>query len=79
MKVTISRSILSIIMILFFSVMFIGSNGASGDCFVCDGSGKNDCVVCVNGRTEYNNSTCTFCNGNGKTTCTICNGSGKSK
>ncbi len=58
--------------------MFVGSGGSDlSDCFVCDGSGKNDCAVCVNGRTTYDNSTCTFCNGQGETTCTFCNGTGK--
>ena len=80
MKITMSKSILSIIIIFIFSIMFLGSSG-SGDCLFSDGSGNTECVVCVNGKTEFmgEKQTCTFCNGNGSTTCTFCNGTGKNK
>tara|TARA_B110001454_G_C12529125_1_gene354450 strand:- start:16 stop:186 length:171 start_codon:yes stop_codon:yes gene_type:complete len=56
--------------------MYIGS-GSSNDCWVCEGSGENNCVVCVNGKTEMGQ--CSFCNAKGNVVCTFCNGTGSMK
>ena len=79
MSKLINKTTLSIATLSLFAVLFVGSGG-DGDCFVCDGAGRNDCAICVNGKTEYGGkkSTCTFCNGRGTSTCTFCDGSGKS-
>ena len=74
MKTYFIKSILSIITIILFSIMYIAS-GSSSDCWVCDGDGKNNCVGCVYGKTEM--GVCSFCNGNGETVCTFCNGTGE--
>ena len=50
-------------------------------CFVCDGTGKQDCALCVNGVADCGlcagpGQNCTFCNGRGSSVCTFCNGGG---
>ena len=56
--------------------MYLGSTNSS-KCWVCDGYGENDCVVCINGKIDEKK--CEFCNGEGKTVCTLCDGTGKGK
>ena len=76
MKKYFIKSLLSATVVILFSAMYIAS-GNSNDCWVCEGNGKNNCVVCVNGKTEM--GVCSFCNGNGETICTFCNGTGSMK
>lgn len=49
-------------------------------CFMCDGTGKADCPLCVNGRRRNpvtgREERCSYCGGRGTTTCTYCNGTG---
>ena len=53
------------LVILASGVIAASSGGGSaGDCWVCDGSGKNDCIYCSNGYGD-DGRTCTFCNGTG--------------
>ena len=73
MKNYFNKSILSVFTIILFSVMYIGS-GSSNDCWVCEGSGENNCIVCVNGNTEMGE--CAFCDGKRKVMCTFCVGTG---
>jgi hypothetical protein len=61
-------------MIIASGALTLGSGG-SGGCIYCNGNGKSDCAICVNGSTNYGE--CTYCNGNGEKTCTFCNGTGK--
>ena len=37
---------------LFTICLFTFSCGKSKDCWVCEGAGENNCVVCVNGQSE---------------------------
>jgi hypothetical protein len=76
MKNYFTKFILSVFTIILFSAMYIGS-GSSNDCWVCEGSGENNCVVCVNGKTEMGE--CSFCNAKGNVVCTFCNGTGSMK
>ena len=62
---------------LFTICLFAFSCGKSKDCWVCEGAGENNCVVCVNGQTNMGD--CAFCIGKGVVTCTFCNGSGNMK
>ena len=75
MKTIIKKTALSIVGISLFSLLFLGSGGG---CLVCDGSGRTECYVCVDGIQEFmgERSTCTFCNGAGDTICTFCDGTG---
>ena len=73
MKNYFTKSILSIFMIILFSVMYIGS-GSSNDCWVCEGKGEVNCIVCFNENTEMRE--CAFCDEKGKVMCTFCDGTG---
>lgn len=67
------------LIILFFFVkgcLFSSCNSTSNKCIYCNGTGKLDCIYCVNGVTS-NGTFCTFCNGKGWNTCSFCNGTGK--
>ena len=64
-------------LMLFAICLFLVGCGNSKDCWVCDGDGENNCVVCVDGNTNMGD--CAFCIGKGFVTCTFCNGSGVMK
>ena len=66
-----SKLVISIILI----VMFSSCN--SKNCTVCEGIGKNTCIVCVNGN--LNNEICVFCDGKGEVSCSFCKSSGLNK
>ena len=68
------KFILSICTIILLSIAYIGIKN-SNNCWVCEGNGENDCVVCVNGKIKED--LCAFCDGKGKNTCTLCDGTGK--
>ena len=68
------KFILSICTIILLSITYIGIKN-SNDCWVCEGNGENDCVVCINGKIKED--LCAFCDGKGKNTCTLCDGTGK--
>ena len=53
------------------------SCGKKNDCWVCEGYGKNKCIVCLDEKTEMIG--CSFCDSSGEVICTICNGTGNIK
>ena len=70
------KFILPISIIVLFSIIYLGIKNAN-NCWVCEGIGENDCIVCINGKSEQKG--CVFCNGIGKNPCTLCDGTGKMK
>lgn len=62
--------------IILFSIMY-SSCGKKNDCWVCEGYGKNKCIVCLDEKTEMIG--CSFCDSSGEVICTICNGTGNMK
>ena len=53
---------------------------ARNACGACKGTGKSDCIFCVDGNKEDVDGDivdCEACNGRGWKTCTFCDGSGK--
>jgi len=75
MKNYITQTIITL-SITLFSIMYTGC-AKKNDCWVCEGYGKNKCVVCLDGKNEM--SECSFCDRSGKVLCTICNGTGNMK
>tara|TARA_Y100001970_G_scaffold159400_1_gene194994 strand:- start:379 stop:609 length:231 start_codon:yes stop_codon:yes gene_type:complete len=73
MKNYFNKSTLSIFSIILFIALYIGI-GSSNNCWVCEGDGKNNCIVCINGNTEMGE--CVFCDEKGKVICTFCDGTG---
>ena len=68
-----SKSIFKFLTLFTICLLFASCNRTK-DCWVCDGDGENNCVVCVDGETNMGD--CAFCVGKGVVTCTFCNGSG---
>ena len=68
------KFILPIAIIILFSIVYLQVKNAQ-NCWVCEGIGKNDCIVCINGKNEQKD--CVFCEGAGESPCTLCNGTGK--
>jgi len=66
-----SKLVISIILI----VICCSCNSKS--CTVCEGIGRNTCIVCVDGN--LNNEICVFCDGKGEAFCSFCKGSGLNK
>ena len=65
-----------LIPILLFSIIYF-SSCSSNNCWVCEGDGKNNCIVCVDGKTAMGE--CAFCDAKGIVICTFCNGTGNIK
>tara|TARA_B100001123_G_C14863375_1_gene848921 strand:+ start:429 stop:659 length:231 start_codon:yes stop_codon:yes gene_type:complete len=68
------KFILSIAIIILLSIIYFGIKNVN-NCWVCEGVGKNDCIACINGKSDQ--KVCAFCEGIGKSPCTSCNGTGR--
>jgi len=66
------------VIVTSFTFLSLASGSNSNKCLVCNGKGRTDCALCVNGRDNQGDY-CTYCNGRGDNTCTFCNGTGKSQ
>jgi hypothetical protein len=66
----------SILMIILFSIVYFNIRN-SNDCWVCEGDGENNCIVCVDGKTEIGE--CAFCDDKKIVMCTFCTGTGNIK
>jgi len=66
------RKIFAIFIICLFSTIYIGCN--KDQCWVCEGDGKNICVICED--KDNNNLNCIFCDNTKESICTFCNGKG---
>ncbi len=70
------KFIFSILIIILFSMLYF-SNKNANDCWVCEGDGKNNCIVCIDEKTETGE--CAFCDNKRIVMCTFCNGTGNIK
>ncbi len=62
---------------IFLIPILLFSSCSSNNCWVCEGDGKNNCIVCVDGKTAMGE--CAFCDAKGIVICTFCNGTGNIK